>query len=99
MASQPAGSKKPATVTAEGSLLSTVRNLWQYMWPTGRPDLKLRVILAIAALLVSKVATTLVPFAYKGIIDGLGKAGQGNLPLVMGIAVPVVLVVAYGIGN
>ena len=91
--------RKAATVTAEGSLLSTVRNLWGYMWPTGRNDLKLRVVLAIAALLVSKVATTLVPFAYKGIIDGLGKAAQGNEALVMGIAVPVVLVVAYGIGN
>jgi ABC-type transport system involved in Fe-S cluster assembly fused permease/ATPase subunit len=91
--------KGPATVTAEGSLLSTARNLWGYMWPEGRPDLKLRVVLAIGALLASKVATTLVPFAYKGIIDGLGKVAQGNEALVMGIAVPVVLVVAYGIGN
>jgi len=95
----PAPDKKPATLTAEGSLLSTAAHLWTYMWPPGRPDLKLRVILAIGALMVSKVATTLVPFAYKGIIDGLGKAAQGNEALVMGIAVPVILVVAYGIGN
>jgi len=94
-----APSNKPATLTAEGSLLSTARNLWGYMWPEGRPDLRLRVILAIGALLVSKVATTLIPFAYKGIIDGLGKANAGNEQLVMGIAVPIVLVVAYGIGN
>ncbi|HEX4298800.1 MAG TPA: ABC transporter ATP-binding protein/permease, partial [Devosia sp.] len=98
MPSSPPG-KKPATLTAEGSLLSTVRNLWPYMWPKDRADLKLRVVLAIGALLVSKVATTLVPFAYKGIIDGLGKAAQGHEALVMGIAVPVLLVVAYGIGN
>jgi len=91
--------KKPATVTAEGSLLTTAINLWGYVWPAGRPDLKWRVVLAIAALLVSKVATTLVPFAYKGIIDGLSKASGGNEALVMGIAVPVVLVVAYGVGN
>ena len=90
---------KPATLSAEGSLLSTARGLWVYMWPAGRPDLKLRVVLAIAALVVSKVATTLVPFAYKGIIDGLGAAAQGNEALVMGIAVPVVLVVAYALGN
>src|SRR6478672_12397767 len=95
----PAPDKKPATLTAEGSMLSTARHLWTYMWPPGRADLKLRVILAIGALMVSKVATTLVPFAYKGIIDGLGKAAQGNEALVMGIAVPVVLVVAYGVGN
>ena len=90
---------KPATLSAEGSLLSTARSLWVYMWPAGRPDLKLRVVLAIAALVVSKVATTLVPFAYKGIIDGLGAAAKGNEALVMGIAVPVVLVVAYALGN
>ena len=95
----PKTDRTTATVTAEASLLSTVRNLWVYMWPTGRNDLKLRVILAIAALLVSKVATTLVPFAYKGIIDGLNKAATGHEALVMGIAVPVVLIVAYGLGN
>jgi ATP-binding cassette subfamily B protein len=95
----PQSDKQAAKITAEGSLLSTVRHLWPYMWPTGRNDLKLRVVLAIVALLGSKVATTLVPFAYKGIIDGLGKSAQGHLPLVMGIAVPVVLIVAYGIGN
>ena len=93
------GTKKAATVTAEGSLLTTVKNLWGYMWPEGRSDLKLRVVLAIGALLISKVATTFVPFAYKGIIDGLNQAAGGNEALVMGIAVPVVLVLAYGIGN
>ncbi len=90
--------KRPTVSAEEGGLLSTVRNLWQYMWPAGRPDLKLRVILAIGALLVSKVATTLVPFAYKWIIDSL----DGSTPdpgLVMGIAVPIVLVVAFGVGN
>src|SRR3569623_3610497 len=91
--------KKSATITAEGSLLTTAINLWGYIWPEGRPDLKWRVVLAVCALLVSKVATTLVPFAYKGIIDGLGKAAQGNEALVMGIAVPVVLNVANNIGN
>ncbi|CDP50046.1 ABC transporter, ATP-binding protein [Devosia sp. DBB001] len=68
------------------------------MWPEGRPDLKMRVVLAIAALLVSKVATTLAPFAYKGIIDTLGQTG-GNQALIMGIAVPIVLVVAFGVAN
>jgi ATP-binding cassette, subfamily B, heavy metal transporter len=88
-----------STVSAEeGNLLRTVRNLWQYMWPEGRPDLKFRVILAIAALMVSKVATTAVPFLYRGIIDGLDGTGP-NGALILGIAVPVVLVVAYSFTN
>jgi ABC-type transport system involved in Fe-S cluster assembly fused permease/ATPase subunit len=95
----PTPNTKTPRVVAEGSLLTTVRNLWQYMWPEGRGDLKLRVILALGALLLSKTATTFIPFAYKGIIDGLNAVAGGNSALVMGIAVPIVLVAAYGIGN
>jgi ATP-binding cassette subfamily B protein len=98
MSSADAAPKRPTVSAEEGGLLSTVRNLWGYMWPEGRPDLKLRVILAIGALLVSKVATTLIPFVYKWIIDSL----DGTTPdtaLVMGIAIPIVLVVAFGVGN
>lgn len=98
MTDQAPQDKKPTVSAAEGSLLSTVRNLWTYMWPAGRNDLKLRVILAIGALLVSKAATTLVPFAYKGIIDSLDGAKPDNA-LVLGLAVPIVLVIAYGVGN
>ncbi|MDB5560657.1 MAG: metal transporter permease, partial [Hyphomicrobiales bacterium] len=89
-------SKKPPTLAGESSLYSTVRHLWAYMWPAGRMDLKLKVILALVALAGSKVATTLSPFAYKGIIDGLNHGGE-NQALVLGIAVPVVLMVAYGV--
>ena len=90
--------RQPTVSADEGGLWRTVRNLWQYMWPEGRADLKLRVILAIGALLVSKVATTIVPFAYKGIIDSLD-TGADNAALLLGLAVPIVLVVAYGLGN
>ena len=98
MAGKAAGVKRPTVDAAEVNLFRTALNLWPYMWPAGRPDLKWRVVLAIAALLVSKVATTLSPFAYKGIIDGLGKGGA-HQTLILGIAVPVVLVVAYALGN
>jgi ABC-type transport system involved in Fe-S cluster assembly fused permease/ATPase subunit len=96
--SQDSVDKKPSVSADEGSVFSTVRNLWPYMWPDNRPDLRLRVVLAIAALLASKVATTLIPFAYKGIIDSL----DGSTPdtaLILGLAVPVVLVIAYVLGN
>ena len=44
--------KKPSVSADEGSVFSTVRNLWPYMWPEGRPDLRLQVILALGALVV-----------------------------------------------
>ncbi|HEV7293059.1 MAG TPA: ABC transporter ATP-binding protein/permease [Devosia sp.] len=90
--------KKPSVSADEGSVVSTIRNLWSYMWPADRPDLRLRVALAIGALLLSKVATTLIPFAYKGIIDSL----EGSSPdpaVILGLAVPIILVIAYALGN
>jgi len=98
MASHGEAPKRPTVDAGEANLGRTVANLWRYMWPEDRPDLKFRVILAIGALLVSKVATTLVPFAYKGIIDTLDGTSPDNT-LVMGIAIPLVLIVAYGLGN
>ena len=90
--------KKPSVSADEGSVFSTVRHLWPYMWPEGRPDLRMQVVLALGALLLSKVATTLVPFAYKGIIDSLD-SGTPDTAVVMGLAVPVMLVIAYVLGN
>lgn len=79
-------------------MLTTIRHLWTYMWPADRVDLKIRVMLAIGALALSKVATTLVPFAYKGIIDSLAETGvESNL--VLGLAVPIVFVLAYGLAS
>jgi ATP-binding cassette subfamily B protein len=98
MSSHGEAPKRPTVDAREANLGRTVANLWQYMWPKDRPDLKFRVILAIGALLVSKVATTLVPFAYKGVIDTLDGTSPDNA-LVMGIAIPIVLVIAYGVGN
>lgn len=92
-------SGEKARVSADhGALMSTLRHLWPYMWPSDRADLKIRVILAIVALLLAKVATTLVPFAYKGIIDALG-ATDADTALMFGVAVPMVFVVAYGVTN
>ena len=90
--------KKPSVSADEGSVFSTVRNLWSYMWPENRPDLRMRVIMALAALLASKVATTLIPFAYKGIIDSLDGT-EPDQTLILGLAIPLVLVIAYVIGN
>jgi ABC-type transport system involved in Fe-S cluster assembly fused permease/ATPase subunit len=90
--------KKPSVSADEGSVFSTVRHLWPYMWPAGRPDLRMQVVLALVALVLSKVATTLIPFAYKGIIDSLDGTGPDQA-LIMGLAVPIVLVIAYVLGN
>ena len=44
------------------SMFKTLRSLWPYMWPAGRPDLKQRVVVALAVLVAAKIVTVLVPY-------------------------------------
>ncbi len=83
-----------------GALLRTVFHLWPYIWPSDRPDLKLRVLGSMLLLLAAKLATIAVPFTYKWATDAL--AGHGSAPvaasqwLVWAVAAPVAMTIAYG---
>lgn len=85
--------------TEDGDLVSTIRNLWPYIWPADRPELKQRVWLAFAALVVAKIVTVYVPFMYKYATDALAGNDDeiGFLPAFL--LVPVMLVIAYGVGR
>lgn len=96
----PAVPDQRATVSAEsGQTLSTLRNLWPYMWPASRPDLKRRVSWAFAVLVIAKVITVLVPYFYKWATDAL--TGDATTPgwLPAFLVAPVMLVAAYGLGR
>lgn len=88
------------TVSAEsGKTLQTIRNLWPYMWPDERPDLKMRVVWATAYLLVSKVVLMLVPYFFKWATDALnGKLETSELVPVLLIG-PLMLVAAYNVAR
>ncbi len=82
-----------------GSLPETIRRLWPYIWPTDRPDLKTRVTIAMALLLVAKLATIAVPFTFKWATDAL--TGHGSAPVAPDwigwvFVAPVALTIAYG---
>ena len=88
------------TVSAEsGRTLSTIRNLWPYMWPSERTDLKMRVVWATVYLLLSKVILLGVPYFFKWSTDALnGKLdAPGILPEFMLGA--LMLVVAYNVAR
>ena len=54
------------TVSADsGNTFRTILNLWPYMWPSDRPDLKLRVLWAILYLVLSKLVLISVPYFFK----------------------------------
>ncbi|PYE28641.1 ATP-binding cassette subfamily B protein [Rhizobium sp. PP-WC-2G-219] len=88
------------TVSADaGNPLRTILNLWPYMWPSDRADLKMRVVWATVILLIAKVVLLLVPYFFKWATDALnGRADMsGVLPTVMTGA--LMLVVAYNLAR
>lgn len=78
-------------------MFRTLANLWPYMWPSDRPDLKSRVVTALAFLVLAKVVLLLVPYFFKWATDAL--SGEGGAPAWMpaAIAGPIMLVVAYNV--
>ncbi|TCT05411.1 ATP-binding cassette subfamily B protein [Tepidamorphus gemmatus] len=89
-------------IDAEASTFGTLRDLWPYIWPGGRPDLKLRAVIALALLLAAKIVTVLVPYVYKWAVDALNDpAGfAAGVPEALKFAaVPLALVVAYGVAR
>ncbi|AYG65671.1 MULTISPECIES: ABC transporter ATP-binding protein/permease [unclassified Rhizobium] len=82
------------TISADSSNpMNTIVNLWPYMWPSGRMDLKMRVVWATVFLLVSKFFLLLVPYFFKWSVDALnGKLDmQGILPAFMVGAIALII--------
>ncbi len=83
-----------------GTLLGTLVDLWPYIWPSDRPDLKARVVFATVLLFLAKFATMAVPFTFKWATDAL--AGHGTAPFdanswrVWIFGAPIALTLAYG---
>jgi ATP-binding cassette, subfamily B, heavy metal transporter len=89
-------------VRADASTFEVLRDLWPYIWPTHRPDLKLRATLALMALVLAKIITVLIPFTYKWAVDALTEPAQFATevpPALVFLAVPAALVVAYGVAR
>jgi ATP-binding cassette, subfamily B, heavy metal transporter len=88
-------SHRAALGRGDGSLWLTLKDIMPLLWPDGRTDLKIRVVIAVTALVLAKVVTVLTPFAYKYAVDALTlKNGVPGL-----IVVPVFMILAYGVGR
>ncbi|MDQ0454178.1 ABCB family ABC transporter ATP-binding protein/permease [Rhizobium paknamense] len=84
------------TVSADSSNpWRTIVNLWPYMWPAERQDLKNRVLWASLFLVLAKLVLMLVPYFFKWATDALNGRmdATGLLPVFMLSA--VMLVIAY----
>jgi ATP-binding cassette subfamily B protein len=69
-------------------------DLFPYLWPAGRPDLKRRVVVSIVLLVLAKVATVIMPFFLGWAVDSL----EGDATAVA-LAIPLSLLIAYGVAR
>ena len=78
------------------------RGLLPFVWPEGRPDLRLRVVLAFIVLVLAKLVTVAVPVFFKRATDLLAEnaSGGAGLSLWQGVGLAAAgLILAYGIGR
>mgnify|MGYP001029225950 CR=1 FL=1 len=102
-----AASKAGAKGTAakrpdERPAIHTIRQLWPYIWPADRPDLRARVVGALIVLVIAKLITVMVPFFYKwatNALSGNTAAGAVATGTAAVLTVPIMLVIAYGGGR
>jgi len=66
--------------------------LMPYLWPPGRPDLRLRVIVSTILLILTPIVTVATPYFFGLAIDRL----KGNSEDIA-ILIPVALIVSYGV--
>ena len=67
-----------------------LRSLLPYLWPSGAPSLRLRVVLAMAMLLAARVVSVYIPVFYARAVDALSPDDIGLIVLPLG------LILAYG---
>jgi ATP-binding cassette subfamily B protein len=80
---------------------TVLRGLLPFVWPKGRPDLRLRVVMAFAVLILAKLVTVAVPVFFKQATDLLASSsGEAGLSLGQGVGLgAAALILAYGTGR
>ena len=90
----------PNPLTERVNHFSVMRHLAPYIWPKDRPELRVRVVLAFAALIAAKLVTVATPLAYKAAVDWLtGESDGPGISAVAVASVPVFMILAYGLGR
>ncbi|MER8375626.1 ABC transporter ATP-binding protein/permease [Mesorhizobium sp. M1406] len=82
---------------SDSSTFKTLLNLWPYMWPTDRADLRARVTWATLLLVVAKLTLVAGPYFFKWATDALAGDAKSVPPLPTFLLAPVMLVVAYNV--
>jgi len=77
----------------DGEGAPSARPMWAilpYLWPKDRPDLRARMVISVAALILGKIITVTIPILNGMVIDTLKQD-----PVTIAIATAVALIIAY----
>ena len=91
--------QKKTVASDTGNPITTLRNLWPFMWPTDRADLKRRVLWAGLFLVAAKIAQVVVPYFFKWATDALNGNHDGLDFLPALLIAPIMLVLAYNVAR
>ena len=84
---------------ARRSGIRTIRRVLPYLWPKDNREIKIRVLLALVALVLARVVSVMTPFLYKGAVDAMAPGGAESNATVFLIAGAVGLTIAYGVAR
>jgi ABC-type transport system involved in Fe-S cluster assembly fused permease/ATPase subunit len=74
-----------------------IRKIGPHLWPADNRAARLRVTLALLALLVAKLATVVTPFFFKEAVDGLAPSAANESPGELIALGAIGLTLAYGV--
>ena len=81
---------------ARKSGMRILRRVTPFLWPKNNPGFRLRIVLALLALLTAELITVGIPFIYKGAVDSLTSGEVIDIAGVVAIGA-VTLTIAYGV--
>ena len=86
-----------AAETSRASGWRTIRRVAPYLWPKDDRELRVRVVAALVALVLGRLASVVTPFFFKAAVDGLTPADPAARMGYLVAAGPVALTLFYGL--
>ena len=77
-------------------LNKTIQLLFPFLWPKNHNGLKIRIVLAIVCLLLSKITNLISPPILGSVVDSLTDLTEGMHELTI---IPIALIIAYGLSR
>ncbi|TCT31447.1 ABCB family ABC transporter ATP-binding protein/permease [Martelella mediterranea] len=88
------------TISADSANpFQTIVNLWPYIWPSSRPDLKRRVVFATFFLVLAKLVLLLVPYTFKWATNALTGELEFSSLVPAFLTGAIILVVFYNLAR